>query len=66
MIAGMIVHGSLRLTAADRDRIHKAAGPPHASRFIRAVAAAFAAEDAGALKAVLKEASPGVEPPLTS
>ena len=47
---------AFRLTPAERDAIHKTAGPARASRFIRSVAVAFANEDEGAFKAVVKEA----------
>ncbi len=44
------------LTEAERDLIHKTAGPARASKFVRRVAAAFAKQDEGAFRAVLKEA----------
>ncbi len=47
---------AIRLTQAERDKIHATAGPRNATHFIRAVAAAFANEDEGAFKATLKEA----------
>ncbi len=47
---------AFRLTPAERDAIHKIAGPANASRFVRHVAAAFAAEDEGAFRIVVKEA----------
>ena len=47
---------AFRLTEAERDAIHKTAGPARASRYVRRVAAAFAKQDEGAFKAVLKEA----------
>ena len=47
---------AFRLTEAERDAIHKTAGPARASRFVRRVAAAFAKQDEGAFKAVLKDA----------
>ena len=47
---------AFRLTPAERDAIHKTAGPAKASRFIRRVAAAFAKEDDAAFRAVVKEA----------
>jgi hypothetical protein len=47
---------AFRLTEAERDAIHKTAGPARASRYVRQVAAAFAAEDVEAFKAVVKEA----------
>ena len=47
---------AFRLTEAERAAVHKTAGPSRASRYVRQVAAAFAKEDEGAFKAVLKEA----------
>jgi outer membrane biosynthesis protein TonB len=47
---------AIRVTDAELEAIHKASGPRNATRFIRSVAAAFANEDEGAFKAVLKEA----------
>lgn len=47
---------AFRLSQAERDAIHKTAGPARASRYVRRVTAAFAAEDVDAFKAVLKEA----------
>ena len=47
---------AFRLTEAERDLIHKTAGPARASKFVRRVAAAFAKQDEGAFRAVLKEA----------
>ncbi len=47
---------AIRLTDAELGAIHKASGPRNATRFIRAVAAAFAAEDEAAFKAVVTEA----------
>lgn len=47
---------AFRLTAKERDAIHKTAGPAKASRFVRAVAAAFAAQDDAAFRTVVKEA----------
>ena len=47
---------AFRLTEAERDAIHKTAGPAKASRFVRRVAAAFAREDENAFRAALKEA----------
>lgn len=46
---------AIRISDEELAAIHKAAGPRNAARFIRQVAAAFAAEDEGAFKAVLKE-----------
>ena len=47
---------AMRVTDAELAAIHKAAGPRNATRFIRAVAAAFAAEDEAAFRTVVKEA----------
>src|SRR5262245_54107628 len=47
---------AIRITGAELEAIHKAAGPRNATRLIRAVAAAFAAEDEAAFRAVVKEA----------
>src|SRR5262245_58242675 len=48
---------AFRLTEDERKKIHATAGPANASRFVRQVASAFAAEDEAAFRAVLKEAS---------
>lgn len=50
---------AFRLSPTERDAIHKTAGPARASRFIRAVAAAFAAEDDAAFRVILKDAREG-------
>ncbi len=47
---------AIRLTQAERDKIHATAGPRNATHFVRTVAAAFANEDEAAFKATLKEA----------
>lgn len=47
---------AFRLTPAEREKIHATAGPGRASRFVRSVAVAFANQDEGAFKAVVKEA----------
>ena len=47
---------AFRLTLAEREGIHKTAGPANASRFVRQVCGAFAQENEGAFRAVLKEA----------
>jgi hypothetical protein len=47
---------AIRITDEELAAIHKAAGPRNATRLVRAVAAAFAAEDEAAFKNVLKEA----------
>jgi hypothetical protein len=45
---------AFRLTAEERDAIHKAAGPAKASKFVRTLAVAAARNDEAALKAILK------------
>ena len=47
---------AIRLTQAERDKIHATAGPRNATHFIRTVAAAFANEDPKAFQTVLDEA----------
>ena len=47
---------AFRLSKPESEALHKAAGPANASRTMRALAAAFAAEDPDAFKAVLVEA----------
>ena len=47
---------AIRITDAELAAIHKAAGPRNATRLVRAVCAAFAAEDDAAFRALLKEA----------
>ena len=47
---------AIRVTDKELAAIHKAAGPRNATRFVRAVAAAFAGGDEKAFRAVLKEA----------
>ncbi len=47
---------AIRVTDQELEAIHRAAGPRNATRFIRAVAAAFASEDESAFRAVVKEA----------
>ena len=46
---------AFRLTEAERDAIHKAAGPAKASKFARAVLVAAATKDEAAVKALMKE-----------
>ena len=46
---------ALRMTIAERDELHAAAGPSRASRFVRAVALAAARNDVPALQAILTE-----------
>ncbi len=45
---------AFRLTAAERDAIHKAAGPSNASKFIRALAIAAANRDEALVATILK------------
>lgn len=45
---------AFRLTEAERDLIHKAAGPAKASKFVRSLAVAAARNDEAAVKAILK------------
>lgn len=47
---------AIRVTDEELAAIHKAAGPRNATRLVRAVVAAFANEDEGAFRTVLKEA----------
>ena len=47
---------AIRVTDKELAAIHRAAGPRNATRFVRAVAAAFAGGDEAAFRAVLKEA----------
>ncbi|MBZ5639934.1 MAG: hypothetical protein LAO51_14400, partial [Acidobacteriia bacterium] len=47
---------AIRVTDEELAAIHQAAGPRNATRFMRQVAAAFAAENKDAFEAVLKEA----------
>ena len=47
---------AFRCTTPELEAIHRTAGPRNASQFIRSVAAAFAAEDHAAFKAVIEEA----------
>jgi hypothetical protein len=46
---------AIRVTEAERDLIHSAAGPGKASRFVRAVSIAAAKGDEGMLREILKE-----------
>ncbi len=50
---------AFRLTEAEREAIHDAAGPARASRFVRAVALAAARHDVAQLQAILLEAQKG-------
>jgi len=52
---------AFRLTPAERELIHKAAGPAKASRFVRAVAIAAANGDEGALLKLLGGPAPDAE-----
>jgi len=45
---------AFRLTPAERDAIHKAAGPAKASKFVRSLAVAAARSDEAAVKAIMK------------
>lgn len=45
---------AFRLTAEERDAIHKAAGPAKASKFVRTLAVAAARNDEATVKAILK------------
>ena len=47
---------AFRLTPAERNSIHKTAGPGKASRFVRAVAVAFGNKDEAAFRAAVKQA----------
>ena len=49
-------HGAFRLTEAERDAIHKAAGPTKASKFARTLLVAAAHDDEAAVKAIMKAA----------
>jgi hypothetical protein len=46
---------AFRLTPAERDAIHKAAGPAKASKFVRTLAVAAARNDEAAVRAIMKE-----------
>lgn len=50
---------AFRLTAAERDAIHKAAGPAKASKFARSLLVAAARKDEAAVKAIMKEVQTG-------
>ena len=47
---------AIRLTSAERDAIHAAAGPRNATRFVRQVAVAFSNGDEASFRAALKDA----------
>ena len=47
---------AFRLTAEERDAIHKAAGPAKASKFVRTLAVAAARNDEAAVKAIMDAA----------
>jgi hypothetical protein len=47
---------AFRLTEAERDAIHKAAGPAKASKFARTLLVAAAHNDEAAVKAIMKAA----------
>ena len=46
---------AFRLKKEERDAIHKAAGPAGASRFVRALAVAAAAQDETSVRRLIKE-----------
>lgn len=46
---------AFRLTEAERDAIHKAAGPAKASKFARSLLVAAANKDEAAVRAIMKE-----------
>ncbi|MBK8164713.1 MAG: hypothetical protein IPK64_01990 [bacterium] len=46
---------AFRLTEAERDAIHKAAGPAKASKFARSLLVAAATKDDAAVRAIMKE-----------
>ena len=46
---------AFRLTEAERDAIHKAAGPAKASKFARSLLVAVANQDEAAVRAIMKE-----------
>jgi len=46
---------AFRLTPAERDAIHKAAGPAKASKFVRTLAVAAARNDETTVRAIMKE-----------
>ncbi len=47
---------AFRLSEAERNAIHKTAGPRNATRLVRQVAVAFARRDEAAFRAAVKEA----------
>ncbi len=54
--SGELVVFAFRLTRAERDEIHEAAGSAKASKFVKSVALAAARRDASALQAAIQEA----------
>ena len=52
---GLVVF-AFRLTEAERDAIHKTAGPARASRFVRSIAVAAARDDVDAIKTLIRDA----------
>ncbi len=46
---------AFRLTEAERDAIHKAAGPAKASKFARSLLVAAATKDEAGIRAIMKE-----------
>ncbi len=51
---------AFRLTPAERELVHAAAGPGRASRFVRALAVAAASGDADAVMALLGGPAPAI------
>jgi hypothetical protein len=52
---------AFRLSEADRDRIHKAAGPAKATRFVRSAALAAANQDSKAFDELLAQAKANIK-----
>jgi hypothetical protein len=57
--SGDLVVFAFRMTRAEREEIHDAAGPAKASRFVRRVVLAAARGDVGTLRAIMLEAQKG-------
>ncbi len=57
---------AFRLTEAERDAIHKAAGPAKASKFVRTLAVAAARNDEAAVRAIIKEVQAEAQARLTT
>jgi len=51
---------AFRLTEAERDLIHRAAGPAKASRYVRSLAVAAARGDEAGVKEILRGSKPAV------